>query len=391
MKHLDLARLIPSVLFLFFACLGLVEAPHVILWKLSILTTEYGHWFAVMGLVVIFFILRNPSQGDGIRVLPVLILIIASGLFLRPALLAATRSSAWQDSLTSSFPGSSSEKPDLFRWSVLWLGHGHRTVQPQTLVYSTPSSGALELDLYLPPRSGTEVKVGHPWVLVIHGGGWDSGERKQLSELNSRLAEKGYAVASISYRLAPEAKWPAQKDDVLAAVTFLKENAVGLGLDPDRWVILGRSAGGQIAEAVGYSLKDPTLKGVIGFYAPADMSFAYKFSEENDILNSRNLLRNYLGGPPESALANYEDASGIRFVRPLSPPTLLFHGANDALVWHRQSERLEAKLREDQVPVVFISLDWATHGFDFNLSGPGGQISTAAIEFFLGRVFGQSS
>ena len=68
------------------------------------------------------------------------------------------------------------------------------------------------------------------------------------------------------------------------------------------------------------------------------------------------------------------------------PPTLLVHGANDPLVWHKQSERLHAKLDELGVPNVFVSLPWATHAFDYNLYGPSGQLTTYSIEWFLAAV-----
>src|SRR6185437_2536684 len=97
------------------------------------------------------------------------------------------------------------------------------------------------------------------------------------------LAGRGYAVADISYRLAPGAVWPAQRDDVLAAIAGLRGAAGRLGIDPDRIVVFGRSAGGQIAEAAAYWARDPGLRGVAAFYAPADMNFAYAFGREDDI------------------------------------------------------------------------------------------------------------
>jgi acetyl esterase/lipase len=190
----------------------------------------------------------------------------------------------------------------------------------------------------------------------------------------------------VSYRLAPRHRWPAQREDVLAALTSLRAQAPALGVDPDRFVLLGRSAGGQIAQVIAYAAHHPAVRGVIALYAPSDLYFGYVNTHENDMLNSPALMRQFLGGTPETARAAYESASAINFVSRGSPPTLLLHGRNDALAWHRHSERLAARLGEHGVPHVYVELPWATHGFDYSLRGPGGQLTTFAIEWFLRSV-----
>ena len=79
-------------------------------------------------------------------------------------------------------------------------------------------------------------------------------------------------------------------------------------------------------------------------------------------------------------------ASGQLLARPDSPPTLLVHGYPDTLVWYRHSRRLKARLAEIGVPVTHLECPWATHAFDFNPDGPGGQLADAAITEFLQRV-----
>jgi acetyl esterase/lipase len=242
-------------------------------------------------------------------------------------------------------------------------------------------SGNLQLDFF--PAIGRSPA---PCVIVIHGGGWDDGDRDQIPQFNNWLARSGYAVAAISYRLAPGAIWPAQRDDVHAAIAFVKAHASAWGVDPSRLVILGRSAGGQIAEASAYAANDPTIRGVVALYAPADMKFAYKFSREDDVIKSPSLMRKFLGGTPEQASAAYDSASGILLVGPKTPPTLQIHGTIDTLVWHKQSERLAAKLTEASVPNLLVSMPWATHALEFNLSGPSGQLSLFSIKWFLAGV-----
>jgi dipeptidyl aminopeptidase/acylaminoacyl peptidase len=122
---------------------------------------------------------------------------------------------------------------------------------------------------------------------------------------------------------------------------------------------------------------------VIAFYAPADLHFAYLFGREDDVLKSPQLLRQYLGGPPDAARAAYDGASGYLQVSKNSLPTLLVHGRLDPLVWHRQSERLAKRLDTRDVPCAFLSLPWATHACEYNLRGPAGQLATFAVEWFL--------
>jgi acetyl esterase/lipase len=225
-----------------------------------------------------------------------------------------------------------------------------------------------------------------PCVVVIHGGGWDNGDRTELASFNHWLASRGYFVAAISYRLAPQHPWPAQREDVLAAIAYLKANAGPLGLDANRLVLIGRSAGGQIAEVIAYAANDPAICGLVGLYAPSDLSFAYAHAEEDDAIRSPSLMRQLLGGPPETAKEKYESASALPLVSPASPPTLLLHGRLDALVWHRHSERLATRLAEHGVQQLFISLPWASHAFEVNQRGPGGQLTTYAVEWFLAAV-----
>jgi acetyl esterase/lipase len=195
-------------------------------------------------------------------------------------------------------------------------------------------------------------------------------------------------VAAINYRLAPAHPWPAQRDDVLAALAWLKAHARQLDLDPHRLVVLGRSAGGQIATAVAYGAHDPDIRGVIALYAPHDMKFVWGVSREDDALNSIKLMRQYLGGPPDTPerVALYDSASGQLLAQADSPSTLLIHGYPDTLVWYRHSRRLAARLQELGVAHTHLELPWATHALDFNPDGPGGQLADSAIQEFLDRV-----
>jgi acetyl esterase/lipase len=242
----------------------------------------------------------------------------------------------------------------------------------------------LNLDFYPPTDAGPSPA---PWVLVIHGGGWINGSSDQLPELNYHLARKGYAVISIDYRLSPGWLWPAPKDDAFDALKFIRAKASEFAIDPDRWAILGRSAGAQIAGVVAYSLHgDQRPKGFISFYNPTDLIFGYGVGKEDDILRSRTLLRGFLGGTPDEAKALYESASVMGAVTADACPTLLIHGLKDTIVWEKHSERLHEVLKKNGVDDELVLLRFGPHGFDFFFNGPEAQVATAKVDGFLKRV-----
>lgn len=369
------------LLALAFAALGsltAIKSPDWTAWKLAVLAGEYGHWVALLPLLVAALAWLSRGEKIALAGATVLVCAVAFGLFLKPVMEASLLAGELPAKLEKQF-GHAEVARRPFAMTALF-GRSVESVPVETVKFS----GELSLDLYRPPRANNRQPF--PCVIVVHGGGWDSGTRTEITHFNQWLAGRGYTVAAIDYRLAPKSPWPAQRDDLLAAIAFLKSRAIDLNVDPTKLVLLGRSAGGQIAEVIGYAANDPAIRGVIALYAPSDMVFAYVNAREDDILKSPVLMRQYLGGTPDSVRENYDSASALPRVGPRSPPTLVLHGEIDALVWYRHSVRLEARLAEQGVPHVFVSLPWATHAFEFNLSGPGGQLTTFAVEWFLAAV-----
>jgi acetyl esterase/lipase len=368
-----------ALLLLAVALLTAVPAPAWLPWQLAVLAGEFGHLLAVLVAMLAAVTAWTRKAWPRLAGVTLVSCGLALALLLKPGFQAWRIGRELPPELTKTFAGGEPTRPAL-SVAELYFGRGPQRATVRTLEIGP----GLPLDFYAPVRRDPARLPA--CVIVVHGGGWDSGERTQLAPFNHALAERGYAVAAISYRLAPRFTWPAQRDDLLAAIALLKERAGELGLDPARLVVLGRSAGGQIALATTYARRDPSIRGVVGFYAPSDLVFGYVNTHEDDMLKSPALMRAYLGGTPETARENYESASALRHVTTESPPTLLLHGENDALVWHRHSVRLAARLREAGVRHAFVSLPWATHAFDFNLHGPGGQLTRFALEWFLADV-----
>jgi dipeptidyl aminopeptidase/acylaminoacyl peptidase len=90
-----------------------------------------------------------------------------------------------------------------------------------------------------------------------------------------------------------------------------------------------------------------------------------------------------MGATPYSAFEQYQSASVIEQMQKFPKPTLLLHGTPDTLVWFKQSERLYLRLQEQKIPSVFIQYSWAPHGFDYNLSGPAGQVAYNSVLYFV--------
>ncbi|CAF2856536.1 unnamed protein product [Rotaria sp. Silwood2] len=252
------------------------------------------------------------------------------------------------------------------------------TVSYRTLTYVTYDDTTLTLDYYESTVAGIR-----PCLIIIHGGAWRSGNSKQLPELNSHLARAGYHCAAINYRLTPQWKCPAPIEDTTAALNYLCKHADDLNIDTNNFILLGRSAGAQIALLTAYTLKHSGIKGVIDFYGPADMIWGYMVPTNPLVIDSRKTLATYIGGDYYEIPDKYAASSPIEFVNRQSVPTLVFHGLTDSLVFYEHSRRLCTKLHQHDVPHYLLELPWATHGFDYHLNGPGGQLSTFAIDYFL--------
>lgn len=369
------------------AALTWAHPPTPPAWKLAILAGEFGHFLGLLSGALALGILAKGDVMVWQRGIPLALLGIATFLLLRPAWQAWRIAGGLPARLRDVWGEVAVPARAALSWSRLFWPQRWQRVPSETLGVPRPDgAGVLPLDFYraVDPRSSG--RGGAPCIVVIHGGGWDGGDRSQLAGANHRLAARGYAVAAISYRLAPQHPWPAAAEDVIAAVAFLRTRAEQLDIDPDRIVLFGRSAGGQLATAVGYRPDQPFIRGVVAYYAPHDLHFAWRNTPEGGILDFFKLMRQYLGGSPEEAPKAYDGASAYHAVTPQVPPTLLVHGGNDSLVWFRQSERLAQRLAEARVPHTYLALPWAVHAFDFNPDGPGGQLADFALETFLAAV-----
>jgi acetyl esterase/lipase len=367
--------------------LAVVKPPTYRCWQLSILVMEAGHFLVLPCLLAGFWSLRSPGLGK----VWACFFLAAGMLYAVTALRAIRVSSRLAEAYASrshpvAVPEGRLRRSVPISFRDLFLGIPAVSAARRTLAYGQRDGRDLHLDYYAAAPSGLSAGRRAACIVVIHGGGWDGGARTQLSPLNDFLAGEGYAVASLEYSLAPKYRYPAPVEDVAAALAFLKSRAQELGLDPGRFVVLGRSAGGQIALQSAYTLGDKAIKGAIAFYAPADMVFGYGLPTNPLILDSRQLMEQYLGGSYSHHPEAYVASSPVEHLSASSPPTLMLHGRVDELVSFQHSVHLRGKLDALGVPNFTVDLPWGAHGFDFVFRGPGSQISLYYIERFLAET-----
>jgi acetyl esterase/lipase len=125
---------------------------------------------------------------------------------------------------------------------------------------------------------------------------------------------------------------------------------------------------------------------VISYYAPADMVWGYSIPSNPLIMDSRKVMGDYLGGTYNQVPKNFEASSPLLAATKNSVPTLLIHGEMDVLVAYEHTRRLNIKLNELGVKHFVLTLPWATHGCDFTLNGPSGQLATYTVTRFLNQI-----
>ncbi|MEL7974816.1 alpha/beta hydrolase [Isoptericola sp. F-RaC21] len=255
------------------------------------------------------------------------------------------------------------------------------------IVYATrPGFRPLSLDLHLPADP-------HPPVVVfVHGGGWRQGSRRVFcpgrgdDETFGRITGRGWAVVAADYRLSGEAVFPAALDDVRAAVRWVRETgAAEHGLDADRTVLWGESAGGHLAALAALVPSDggPAVRAVVDWYGPSDLTTLPQGPEpDGGPTREAALLGGPVGADRERALA----ASPAHHVHAGAPPFLLAHGVADSAVPFAQSEAFAARLRAAGVDVELHAVPGAGHlwrGVD-DL----GTVVDPALRFIEDRVAG---
>jgi acetyl esterase/lipase len=215
----------------------------------------------------------------------------------------------------------------------------------RNVAYVERSGEALRADVYRPLGEGP-----FPAVLCIHGGAWASGNKNQLATVAERLAEHGYTAVAISYRLAPQHKFPAQIDDCREALAWMRRNAKQYKIDPDRLAAWGYSAGGHLAALLGVG--GVGLKATVAGGAPCDF---------RQIPPNVSVMAFWLGGTRKELPDVYKAASPAALVTAEAPPFFFYHGEKDSLVPLAGAKAMAALLKESRVSATVYVVPEAGH------------------------------
>ena len=238
------------------------------------------------------------------------------------------------------------------------------------LAYVTDGHERQKLDLYV-PETGENL----PLIIWIHGGAWRGGDKTHYMPIEYLKA--GYAGASLNYRLSQHAIFPAQIEDVKAAVRWLRANAETYRLDPNRFAAWGSSAGGHLVAMLGTAgdVKEfevgenlevsSRVQAVVDYFGPTDFL-------QMDAHRLPNGLVHDVPDSPESQLVGepiqeHQDrvarANPVTYVSKDAPPFLIVHGDKDPLVPYQQSVLLNDALKKVGVPVTFYKVEGGGHGW----------------------------
>lgn len=236
----------------------------------------------------------------------------------------------------------------------------------RTVIYDERFGAATSMDLFLPSEAPGAAR---PAIMLVHGGSWRHFHKDRYRDHGRRFARAGYVAASVEYRLVPDGDFPNAVQDVGCALSYLRNHAEALGIDPERIAAMGYSAGGHLVSLVGVGEAIPEITpdcaegptyppaAVISGAGPQDLFDLARFDPVQD----------FLGGTAEERYDAYVAASPLLHVHPDAPPFLFVHGSTDQIVPISHSERMRDALREQGVDANLLVIRLAGHA----LQSPG--------------------
>lgn len=252
--------------------------------------------------------------------------------------------------------------------------------------YKQVGARELHADLFLPAPDKARGQA----IVLVHGGGWMSGDKSNFYTIAARLAARGYLVALPEFRLSPEAAYPAGLVDVNDAIAWLRGEAGTLGIDPRRIAIGGESSGGQMAALIAYTGgsrlfagdRSPAprvnalidLDGVLDFTDPLALRF-------ENAAGARSAAAQWLGGSYETVPERWAEASAARHIGAQSPPTLVISGGDPRFTAGRDA--VMAELSGHGIAARHVAFPGLPH--TFWLFDPYAAQVVDAIDAFLTR------
>jgi acetyl esterase/lipase len=235
-----------------------------------------------------------------------------------------------------------------------------------------------------------------PVIFYIHGGSWTFGDKSQQGRpMMHEFVKQGWIAVVINYRLAPRYPWPAQIEDSMRALAWIKKSIENFGGDPDRVVISGGSAGGHLAALVALNAEgtmwrppdvtgvtDWTVRGAIPYYGVLEMAGDQELWRGR----GRGLIGLLEHRVVQASFADNEELyramSPYDRIHASAPPFLVFHGVNDTLVDVNVARGFVEKFRRiAPAPIYYVELPFTQHAFDLTASPRTSATTRAALAF----------
>lgn len=369
--------LIAAVL-LFIAVWIVLPAPNLWVLPLGVGVPELSPILLAASVIVMLLCVRGKS----VRKFGVLFALIAAGLSTIPLSQVSSTIRAFDAAMTAAFPNARPATQAMRPSPIVTrdLFAGIKVPQPRIsrgVQFISPEGLPLVLDIYRPEATGR-----YPVLLQIHGGSWQRGSRADNETFARYFANQGYVVIASEYRFAPRWRWPAQLEDVRAAMAWIRASGKSSDMDLERIAIIGRSAGAHLALLTAY-VESPRVRAVVSYYGPTDLLEGWNDPPRPDPASVRSLLEGFLGGTPDTVPVRYREASPVTYVSPEAPPTLQIQGVRDHVVRHRFARDLHQRLKTVGARSVLLEIPWSEHAFDAVPQGLGGQLSLYYTERFL--------
>ncbi|WP_257149785.1 alpha/beta hydrolase [Bacillus toyonensis] len=260
-------------------------------------------------------------------------------------------------------------------------------------MYGKTTDG-IELKMDVWPAKETSKNKLKPAVVLVHGGGWVSGDKGESSHWKQWLNDLGYTVFDVQYRMPPQAGWKDEVADIKSALGWVLQNADTYQIDPNKINVMGESAGGNLAMLAAYSMGEEQLpastnvpevhvNSVINMYGPADMTMFYKDNPSTNYVHG--VMEEYIGGTVSQFPERYKLLSPINYIQDNTPPTITLLGTGDRIVPVEQGEMLDKELTVKNVAHEFYLLPGVDHGFDINPGSLSTQFAKEKVTAFLQR------
>ena len=270
--------------------------------------------------------------------------------------------------------------------------HSKSVKEKRNITYCKTGERKLLLDAFYP---SSKTKTKRAAIMIIHGGGWRSGNRMQHYPLAQRLADLGYVCFTPEYRLSTEALYPAAINDLKAALRWIRSNAKTYNIDDNKIAVLGFSAGGQLAALLGVTTGNPkfegkecNLKSLSAINAIVDLdgtlSFVHPESGEGDDTKKTSAATYWFGYSKKENPKLWQEASPLTYVGTNTPATLFINSSVDRM--HAGRNDFLKVLKENNIYSEVKTFSDAPHSFP--LFDPWFEPTVKYIDEFLKKVFG---